>query len=630
MTADATLARARRGDLSLVDLLTTAEAVKAAGDIGTAIALYRAWLGSAAASGSPLAHVALFNLGVALGASGDHAGAEAVYREAIRHQPDFVEARINLGAQVEAQGRRAEAVALWQALLASGSADHDGRRHLLQHLLNNLGRALEIERDYASAEAMLTRSLELAPEQPDAIQHWLHLRQRQCRWPVVAPFGRVGLAAMVRAMSPLAMLAAFDDPALQLYRASVFVQQKLSPPPPLLPPPALSPPPLSPPPSSPSAAESALGASAPRRRMRVGYLSGDFCQHAVALLTVELFERHDPDRVELHAFSWSRDDGSEVRARVRRAMHAYVAIGALDDAQAADVIRAHGIDVLIDLQGLTAGARPGILMRRPAPVQLTWLGFPGPTAMPGIDHVIADRYVLPEALTPFFLERPLYLPHCFQPSDTRRAVGPTPSRAEAGLPARGFVFCSFNNNYKFTAPVFALWMRILAAVPGSVLWLLADNRWAEANLSAVARDAGISGDRIVFASRVAPDRYLARYRAADLFLDTFPFNAGTTASDALWAGLPLLTRSGRTFASRMAGSLLSALGLSDLIAADDDDYVAKAIAIGRDASAAAMLRQRLALARDRSPVFDMARFARDLEDRLASIVFGDADAKAVR
>ncbi|MGE0799978.1 MAG: acetylglucosamine transferase [Lautropia sp.] len=614
------MAAARVDELDLVGLMRVAEARKGAGDLAGAIALYRGWI--AAQPAHPLVHVALFNLGVGLGTVPDSAAAEAVYRDAIAHQPAFVEARINLGTQIEAQGRRGEAIALWRDLLDSGLVDAPIRRPLLRHLLNNLGRALETEREFEAAEAMLARSLALDPAQPDALQHWLHLRQRQCRWPMVAPFAGVDRAAMVRATSPLAMLAAFDDPALQLYRASVFVQQKVLP---TLP--------------AEVAAAAAIGAapqpksqSKPQpqpqpqpqppaaRRLRIGYLSSDFCQHAVALLTVELFERHDRSRVELTAFSWSRDDGSAVRRRVLAAMDAYVPIGMLDDAAAAARIRDRGIDVLIDLHGLTSGARPGILARRPAPLQLTFLGFPGTTAMPFIDHVIADRYVLPDWLTPFFIERPLYLPHCFQPSDTTRAVGPPPTRAEAGLPADGFVYCSFNNNYKFDAPMFADWMRILRGVPGSVLWLLADNRWAEANLRAAAREHGIGAERLVFAGRIAPDAYLARYGAADLFLDTFPFNAGTTASDALWAGLPLLTRSGRTFASRMAGSLLSSLGLTELIAADADDYVARAIALGRDPAAATDLRRRLAQARTVAPTFDMRQFARDLEDLLLALV----------
>ncbi len=610
-------------------LMTEAEALRASGNLDGTIARYRDWLASHPAH--PFVHVAAFNLGVALGSRADPVGAEAAYRQAIAGQPGFLEAHLNLGSQLEAQGRRVEAIATWQAVLTTGLADAPDKAALLRHLLNNLGRALELERELESAEAMLARSLRLDPAQPDVIQHWVHLRQRQCRWPVQQPFADVSLAEIVRGTSPLAMLAGSAEPALQLYRAAVFVQQKVLP---GLPAalqaagPFAQPRPLPARPPAPAtagqstAAQStaarveAVATSAPVRKLRIGYLSSDFCQHAVSLLTVELIERHDRDRVEVTAFSWSRDDGSAVRNRIRNAVAAYVPIGAHDDEAAAQEIRARGIDVLIDLQGLTSGARPGILARRPAPLQLTWLGFPGTTGLPGVDGVIADRFVLPEALTPYFSETPLYLPHSFQPSDSTRVVGAAPTRAEVGLPASGVVYCSFNNNYKFDAPVFARWLRILGAVPGSVLWLLADNRWAEANLRAAARAGGIDPQRLVFAARIAPEAYLARYRAADLFLDTWPFNAGATASDALWAGLPLLTCPGRTFASRMAGSLLNTLGLPELIADDPDDYERRAIAFGQDPARLRAVRERLASARETSPLFDIQSMARDLEAAL--------------
>lgn len=586
-----------------------AEAPVTGGGVTGAIALYRDWLGRHATD--PLAHVAWFNLGVALAGLPDPVAAEAAYRCAIALQPGFVEAHLNLGSQLERQGRARDAITGWRAVLDAGLVDPRTRPGLQCHLLNNLGRVLENERDYEAAEAMLERSLRCQPGQVDVLQHWIHLRQRQCRWPVHEPLGEVTLATMVRATSPLAMLASHEDPALQLWRAGVFLQEKKLP----------NLPSLANLPSLPIAGDR-VGMAARQGRLRIGYLSSDFCQHAVSLLMVELLERHDRDRVEVFAFSWSRDDGSAVRERVRRAVSHYVPIGALTDDQVVDLIQAHGIDVLIDLQGLTSGARPGILARRPAPLQLTWLGFPGTTGMPFIDYVIADRFVLPEALTPFFMEKPLYLPHCFQPSDSTRVVGPAPGREACGLPPEGFVYCSFNNNYKFDPVTFAAWMKILAAVPGSVLWLLADNRWAEANLRREAERRGIDPARLVFAPRVAPDQYLARYRAADLFLDTRPFNAGTTASDALWAGLALLTCPGRTFASRMAGSLLNALGLPELIAEDLDDYVARAIALGNDPARHAALRDRLVAARTRSPLFDIAGLARALEDRLLTLSRG--------
>lgn len=608
----ASAALAPANQLSLIDVLTTAEAAKAAGSPATAVSIYRQWLHQLPSDSPylPMSHVAMFNLGVALGALADHAGAEQIYRQAIEHKPDFPEAHINLGTQVEAQGRRGEAIAIWQNVLEREYAADPSKRALLLHLLNNLGRALEIEKDYARAEAMLERSMRLSPAQPDVLQHWVHLRQKQCAWPWFKPVEGVTYASMARATSPLAMLAAFDDPAFQLYRASVFLQNKID----LSAAVKAS--------SAPRAAEAASVSTSPTStagKIRIGYLSSDFCQHAVSMLTIELFELHDSSRFEIFAFSWTRDDGSPMRHRILRAMTEYVPIAHLDDDQAVDAIRTRGIDILIDLQGLTSGARPGILARRAAPVQITYLGLPGTTGMPFIDYVIADPFVLPPEMTPFFPEKPLYMPHCFQSSDRQRTPCAIPTRAESGLPDNGTVFCSFNNNYKFTDVLFACWMRILAQVPHSVLWLLADNEWARANMLATARSHGIDETRLVFAPRAHTALYFARYQVADLFLDTMPFNGGTTANDALWMGLPLLTCPGRTFASRMAGSLLNALGMPELIADDLKAYEALAIAIGRDTDRQRALKAKLAVARVESPVFQMDQFVRDLEQRLEAL-----------
>jgi len=274
----------------------------------------------------------------------------------------------------------------------------------------------------------------------------------------------------------------------------------------------------------------------------------------------------------------------------------------------------------VDLQGLTSGARPAILGHRAAPVQVSYLGLPGTSALPGVDWMLADRFVMPPELLPFCTERPIYLPHCYQVSDRRREVAPRPDRARYGLPEGGFVYCSFNNNHKFTAEMFSAWMRILGQVPGSVLWLLADNDNARANLLAAAARGGIAPDRLVFAPRVAPPEYLARFALADLVLDTFPFNAGTTASDALWMGTPIVTRAGRTYISRMAGSLLHAVGLPDLVTPTLADYERVAVACGREPARVASYKRYLAEHGRASALFDVPRIVRDIEvefERLA-------------
>ena len=308
------------------------------------------------------------------------------------------------------------------------------------------------------------------------------------------------------------------------------------------------------------------------------------------------------------------------RQRLVKAMDQHVRLAGVDDLTAAKLIAQAGIDVLVDLQGITSGARPAILGHRPAPVQVSYLGLPGTSALPGVDWILADRFVMPPELLPYCTERPIYLPHCYQVSDRQRDVAPRPARATYGLAEDAFVFCSFNNNFKFTEEVFSAWMRILAQVKGSVLWLLADNDTARENMLRSADAHGVARERLVFAPRVAPAEYLARFQLADLMLDTFPYNAGTTASDALWMGLPIVTLAGRTYISRMAGSLLSAVGLPDLITTTLADYEKLAVAIGRTPLRAASYKRYLADEGRRSPLFDVPQIVRDIEaefERLA-------------
>lgn len=579
---------------NLLDLLAEAERLAASGDPEAAVPLYRTWLER---TDSPLAYVVQFNLGVALNNAGDRAAAEHTYRTALQSKPDFIEAHLNLGTLLEQDGRVNEALAQWRQILDLLPNHLASNRPLHLQALNNLARRLEIEKLLNEAEQLLTCSLELEPDQPHALQHWIHLRQKQCEWPVFKEVAGIGRERMLASVSSLTSLSAFDDPAMQLAVSRRFVAEKVN-----TKLPALS-----------------DRAGYAHEKLRIGYLSSDFCLHPVALLTVELFELHDRGKFDVYGFCWSREDGSHVRRRVVEAMDHYIPIGQMSDEEAARCIRAHEIDILVDLHGLTSGVRPNILSWKPAPIQVTYLGFPGTTAMPSIDYVIADEFVLPKELRPYFTEQPLYLPHCFQVSDRKREVGPTPTRASCGLPDDAFVFCSFNNNYKFTQEVFACWMRILHAVPNSVLWLLADNEWAQQNLWAEAERHCIDRSRLIFAGRISPATYLARYQLADLFLDTTPFNAGTTANDALWMGLPLLTCAGRTFASRMAGSLLRTVGLPELIATNLQDYERKAIALAHDRARLSAFKQRLADYRKNSVLFDVPQLVHDLENAFNNI-----------
>lgn len=590
--ADGSLSLARSGAMPLPELMQRAERLQAGGHAQASAALYRAWVEH---TDSPHRHIACFNWGTVLGALRRPQEAEAAYRHALALAPAFGQARVNLGHQLEQQGRHDEALAewarVWQAPPPPLTQPEAFTLHL--HALNNSARLLETLRRFDEAEGLMKRSLELRPDQPDVLQHYVHIRQKQCKWPVYEPVGEVTHNQLLVATSPLAMLSASDDPALQLLAAQRFVMHKV-----------------------PAATAPPLHLSGPRRegRIRIGYLSGDLHLHAVGLLTAEVFGLHDRRRVEVFGFCWSREDGSDLRRRIVQGLDHLVPIGTLDDAQAAQRIAALGIDVLVDLQGLTSGARAGILVRRPAPVQVSWLGLPGTSAIPGVDHILSDRFVLPTELQPYLTERPLHVPHCYQASDRQREEGPTPTRAECGLPEDGFVYCSFNNNFKFTEEMFRCWMRVLHSVPGSVLWLLADNEWARENMLREADAAGVARERLVFAPRVAPPQYLARFRCADLVLDTFPYNAGTTANDVLWMGTPILTRSGRTYISRMAGSLLHAVGLPDLVTHSLPDYERQAIQLGRQPARIASYKRYLAEHGRSSRLFDMPGLVRDIED----------------
>lgn len=350
------------------------------------------------------------------------------------------------------------------------------------------------------------------------------------------------------------------------------------------------------------------------QKIRLGYLSADFHEHATAYLMAELFERHDRSLFEVHAFSIGRDDQSPMSERLHRAIENFNAIGSLSDPEAARQIRCAEIDILVDLKGYTKESRPGIAAQRPAPIQVAYLGYPGSMGASFIDYAIVDPFVVPKELAASFDEKLAYLPHCYQANDSRRPIAEdTPSRADCGLPERSFVFCCFNNNYKITPQIFSLWMDLLQAVPDSVLWLLEDNPWVAKNLRREAATCGVDAARLVFAGRTSLAQHLARHRLADLFIDTLPYNAHTTASDALWAGLPVLTCAGMSFPARVAGSLLHAIGLPELVTANLEEYKAKALRFARHPESLLAVREQLARNRLTMPLFDNLRFCRHIE-----------------
>jgi predicted O-linked N-acetylglucosamine transferase (SPINDLY family) len=350
----------------------------------------------------------------------------------------------------------------------------------------------------------------------------------------------------------------------------------------------------------------------PRTKLRIGYLSNDFHDHATARLLIETFEAHDRTRYELHAFSFGADDGSAMHRRLGETFDVFHDVSKLSDSDAAQAVHRAGIDILVDLKGFTRGARTGILMLRPAPVQVNFLGYPGTLGPEICDYIITDQFVTPMASSSDYAEAFAYMPGSYQPHGRKGLIGDRPTRAQVGLPETGFVFCCFNQAYKFTPAIFDQWCRLLEATPGSVLWLLCAEE-AEGNLRGEALRRGISPHRLVFAPHTDESIHLGRLQLADLVLDTAPYGAHTTASDALWAGVPIVTCAGETFASRVAGSLLQAIGLPELIATSQADYLNVALTLATEPDFLEGCRAKLKRNRLTTALFDVAAYTLALE-----------------
>lgn len=519
--------------------------------------------------------------GVALRRLGRPAEALAVYDQTLAASPGFVDALCNRGVVLSDLGRFDQALAAHDQACAAAPAYPQALANRAALLLL-LGRPVEAARD-------LERVVALDPRHPRALGDLLHARRQACDWrddTALLAAIRAELQAGRAAIGPFAALSAFDDPALHRQAARLGA-------------PDAGPPPTSPP-------------RPPGERIRVAYLSADLHDHATARLVAGVLEAHDRERFEILALSYGPDLGGALRERIDAAFERRIDVRRMSDDAVAALARALGVDIVVDLKGYTQDGRPGILAHRAAPVQVSWLGYPGTLAAPYVDYVIADAVVLPPGAEGDWSEAVVRLP-LYQPNDALEVFEATARRADAGLPDDAFVFACLNNPAKITPETFAAWMAILAGAPGAVLWLYEGSPGVVANLRAEAGKAGIDPDRLIFAAPVPHADHLARQGLADLMLDTWPYGAHTTASDALRMGVPLLTLPGRGFASRVGAGLLTALGLPELIAPDAKSYVAEAIRWAREPSGLEPLRRGLAEAARTSAVFDPAAFARTLE-----------------
>lgn len=578
---------------------------------------------------SPQHAAALNNLGSLLDARGDYHGAADCFAKAIVQKPDYARAWLNQAAallavrqldRAEASARRAIQLAPhWgDAQLVLGNVlDANGRKPAALDAWREAARlepanpgfqyqfalALEHSGDCAGAQRAYEACLRSAPQFWPALSQLAFLYRRMCNWHALPPLSRrllEGVDNDAPGITPFSMLVEDTVPAQQLACARAFARARKE---------QIAP------------IEARLAPRPHARRagtLRVGFLSAGFGEHPTALLIAELIERLRDSKLRTLGYATSAADGGPLRARLGAAFAEFHDLSALSLEAMLRKLRDDQPDILIDLDGYCEGSLPQLMALRPAPLQVNWLAYPGTLGAPWYDYMIADRFVVPPAQRAHYSEKIAFLRRCYQPSDTTRAIAPPPPRATFGLPADGVVFACFNHSWKYTLRGFARWTRILKAVPGSTLWLLAGPPGSDADehLRRAAHAAGLDRRRLVFAPRVPHADHLARYGHADLFLDTNPYNAHTTASDALWAGCPVLTQPGMTFASRVAGSLNHHLGMAELNAESDHAYVDIAVRLAQDAACLRALRERVAQQRTQSGLFDMAGFARDFEAAL--------------
>jgi predicted O-linked N-acetylglucosamine transferase (SPINDLY family) len=550
------------------------------------------WLQRAAAANvdSPIAHN---NLGNALRDLRRNDEALQCYERAILLAPAYAHAHFNRANALVDLGRIAAAVESYERAIALDPSFADA--------LNNLGNAFRMAKRYTDAIRCYERVLALRPDYPFLPGSLLLLKRHICDWRGAEAEEAALLAGVERGdpvTPPFPLLALCGSAALQRRAAEIWAERSC--------------------PAPVSAFAPVSGA--PRERVRVGYFSADFRDHALSYLLAEVLELHDRQRFEWIGFSFGPPNDDPMRRRVLRALDRFLDVRDMTDGAIAAASRELQVDIAVDLTGFAEGSRPGIFARRAAPVQVNYLGYPGTLGGIGMDYLIADGVLVPPGSEHFYSERIVRLPHTSRAYDSKRVAAEQGKRRdEAGLPPDGFVFCCFNNSFKITPAWFDLWMRILAQVGGSVLWLLEDNPVAVETLRAEAGRRGIAPARLVFAPRRPPEEHLARHRLADLFLDTFPCGAHTTASDALWAGLPVLTMAGEAFASRVAASLLAAVDLPELIAGSAEQYESIAVTLAHDRSQVESLKRRLAGVLPTAPPFDAGSLARHLEAAYATM-----------
>ena len=589
------LAKIPQGELDVFGLLHAADTLKLNGRVELAIGLYQAWISHN--NENPLLFAVYYNYGAILRSIDRNGEAAWAYSQAINLNPCFAPSYINLSFIYEMLGHLDQAVECLQRLVNVLSLVTEDNINSKATALRQIARIFDrVHRD-STVEDTLKQSISLDNQNRESIQHFVNTRMYLCKWPAVVRIGQTSESDIIKTMAPLSMLCYTDDPFLQLATAYAYGKHDVRRPGPI------------------GIAGSWLPPAAPRpAKLRIGYASSDLHRHAVASLVPEVFELHDRNKVEVFAYYWGPAIPDHIHSRIRAATDTWRNIHHLGNEQAAAQIIEDKIDILVDLNGHSSSARTTLFSYRPAPIIVNWLGFPGTMASFHHTYIIADEYIIPKDYERYYSERVLRLP-CYQPNDRRRVISGSPQTREgANLPEDAFVYCCFNGLQKINRFTFERWLGILQQVPNSVLWLLDGGEEGNRNLAAFAAEHGISPERIVFAPKIANHEHLARYPLADLFLDSSPYGAHTTASDALWMGVPILTVPGRSFASRVCASLVHAAGMDELICQTPEAYVARAVELGLNSGLVNAYKEKIARNRDSCVLFNSPLLVSSLED----------------
>lgn len=581
-------------NMNVVELAQAADSIRKTEGLEATVKLYEVWVDRN--EDAPLLYVVLFNFSTIMAEMGDFEKAAKLLERSIVLNSDFNQSRINLGRAYEHMGKPRRAVMTWSNIVDKLAAVNGDNIYHKCISINQMARLLEIGSQDTTVETFLRQSVEIDRNQREVIQHYLATRQRLCNWPLIEPWGRITRRDLLLGISPLSMAIYSDDPIFQLAINAAYNEKDVGDMDPQLWP------------------SHDVALSKKDGPLRIGYLSSDLREHAIGFLMAEVFGLHNRDNVEVFVYYCGLDHEDSIKLRIQSSVDHWTSINGMSDTEAAKRIAEDGIHILVDVNGYTRDARTRVVACRPAPVIVNWLGFPGSTASPYHNYIIADEWIVPKGSEKYYTEKVMRL-SCYQPNDRKRIVAvETPTRADVGLPENAMVYCCFNGVQKISRFTFDRWLTILNRVPGSVLWLLAGTDIANQHLRNYAASKGVDADRLVFAEKKNNPEHLARYPLADLFLDTAPYGAHTTASDALWMGVPVLTFSGQAFASRVCGSLVRSAGLPDLACTSADEYIDRAVILGTDKSELQRYRETLANNRATCDLFNTPKLVRKLEE----------------